>query len=196
MDRSRYVTMLPNAITLGRLLSVPVLAWFAYREMYFAFTALLIPSLASDVLDGWLARRLGVVSALGTALDSIADILLMAVILYAIWPLHPEVYRDHGWVIISVVALLLVGHIGSLIRYGRLASFHTQLIRAGIFAFSLFAMVLFLFGYYPWLLFLAAFICALGALEHFAMLALLPEWTPNVHGGLPVAWRRWRESRS
>ena len=188
--------MLPNAITLGRLLSVPVLAWFAYREMNFAFTALLIPSLASDVLDGWLARRLGVVSALGTALDSIADILLMAVILYAIWPLHPEVYRDHGWVIISVVALLLVGHIGSLIRYGRLASFHTQLIRAGIFAFSIFAMVLFLIGYYPWLLFLAAFICALGALEHFAMLALLPEWTPNVHGGLPEAWRRWRESRS
>ena len=196
MDRSRFVTMLPNAITLGRLLSVPVLAWFAYREMNFAFTALLIPSLASDVLDGWLARRLGVVSALGTALDSIADSLLMAVILYAIWPLHPGVYREHGWVIISVVALLLVGHIASLIRYGRLASFHTQLIRAGIFAFSLFAMVLFLIGYYPWLLFLAAFICALGALEHFAMLALLPKWTPNVHGGLPEAWKRWRESRS
>jgi CDP-diacylglycerol--glycerol-3-phosphate 3-phosphatidyltransferase len=188
--------MLPNAITLGRLLSVPFLAWFAYREMHFAFTALLIPSLASDVLDGWLARRLGVESGLGAVLDSVADILLMVVILYAIWPLHPEVYRDYGWVIISVVVLLAIGHMASLLRYGRLASFHTRLIRAGIFTFSVFTIVLFLFGFFPWLLFLAAFICALGALEHFAMLALLPEWSPNIHGGLPEAWRLRRESRN
>ena len=158
-------------------------------------TVLRAPALASDVLDGWLARKLGIESRLGAALDSAADILLMAVILYAIWPLHPEVYRDHGWVIVSVVALLLLGHIGSLIRYGRLASFHTRLIRAGIFTFSLFAVVLFLFGFFPWLLFLAAFICALGALEHFAMLALLPEWTPNINGGLPEAWRLRKENR-
>ena len=99
---------LPNAITLARLLSAPVLAWLAWSHLAVAFAVLLVPALASDVLDGWLARKLGVVSPLGATLDSIADILLVVVMLYAIWPLHPEVYVDHGWVIIGVVIVIVV----------------------------------------------------------------------------------------
>jgi len=183
---------IPNAITAARLASVPVLAWLAFHGMDSAFTALLIPALASDVVDGWLARKLQAVSPLGTTLDSIADICLMLVIVYAIWPLHPQVYLEHGWVIISVLILWVFAHAASFFRYGRLASFHTQLIRAGIFAFSLFALVLFLFGFVPWMLYLAGGLCALGAVEHFALLMLLPEWTPNLHGGFPEALRRRR----
>jgi CDP-diacylglycerol--glycerol-3-phosphate 3-phosphatidyltransferase len=157
--------------------------------MHTAFAFLLLPVLASDIVDGWLARKLGAESNFGAALDSVADISVVRTMVYAIWPLHPDVYREHGWIIISVVVIWVFAHLASLIRYGRLASFHTRLIRAGIFAFSLFALVLFLFGFVPWLLFLAALICALGAVEHFVMLALLPHWTPNVHGGIREALR-------
>ena len=186
MDTQR-LTWLPNAITLARVLAVPVLAVLAWSGMHGAFAALLLPALASDVLDGWLARRLDATTAFGAALDSIADILLVLVMVYAIWPLHPYVYREHGWPIIAVVVIWVIAHAASLLRYGRLASFHTYLIRAGIFAFSLFAVVLFLFGFVPWMLYLAAAICALGAVEHFIMLALVPRWTPNLHGGIPQA---------
>jgi len=191
MDASQF-GWIPNAITASRLVAVPVLACFAYLEMHGAFTALLIPALASDVIDGWLARKLGAETSLGTRLDSIADILLMLVIVYAIWPLHPDVYPEHGWAILAVIVVWIFGHAASLFRYGRLASFHTHLIRAGIFAFSVFALVLFLYGFVPWLLYLAAIICALGGVEHFIMLYLVPEWTPNLHGGIPEALRRRR----
>ncbi|NND57003.1 MAG: hypothetical protein HKN57_07110 [Xanthomonadales bacterium] len=187
---------IPNAITAGRLASVPVLAWLAYRGMHGAFTAVLIPALASDVIDGWLARKLDAVSSAGATLDSIADILLMLTIVYAIWPLHPYVYLDHGWVVITVVVLWIFAHAASLLRYGRLASFHTRLIRAGIFAFSLFALVLFLYGFVPWLLYFSAFVCALGGVEHFIMLYLVPKWTPNLHGGVAEALRRHRATNS
>ena len=193
MDTQR-LTWLPNAITLARLLAVPVLGVLAWSGMHGAFAALLLPALASDVLDGWLARRLDATTAFGAALDSIADILLVLVMVYAIWPLHPYVYREHGWPIIAVVVIWVIAHAASLLRYGRLASFHTHLIRAGIFAFSLFAVVLFLFGFVPWMLYLAAAICALGAVEHFVMLALVPRWTPNLHGGIPQALKL-RESQ-
>jgi CDP-diacylglycerol--glycerol-3-phosphate 3-phosphatidyltransferase len=193
MSRSSVWARTPNIITIARLLSVPVLAWFAYRRMDTAFAALLLPALASDVADGWIARKLGVESQLGAMLDSIADILLMSVMLYAIWPLHPYVYQDHGWAIIGVVILLGLMHLASLLRYGRLASFHTYLIRSGIFLFSVFAVILFLFGFVPWLLYLAGIVCSLGALEHFAILVLLPEWQPNIHGGLPQVIRMRRE---
>jgi CDP-diacylglycerol--glycerol-3-phosphate 3-phosphatidyltransferase len=195
MNDSR-LAWLPNAITLGRLAAVPALAWLAVTHARGAFAVLLALALISDVADGWLARRLGAESPLGSTLDSVADIALMAVILFAIWPLHPEVYREHGTVIWAVVALLALGHLASLLRFGRLASFHTRLIRAGIFTFSVFALVLFIVGFHPWLLYLAAAVCTLGALEHFAMLMLLPEWTPNIHGGLPEVLRRRRQQRS
>ena len=194
MDTQR-LTWLPNAITLARLLAVPVLAVLAWSGMHGAFAALLLPALASDVLDGWLARRLDATTAFGAALDSIADILLVLVMVYAIWPLHPYVYREHGWPIIAVVVIWVIAHAASLLRYGRLASFHTHLIRAGIFAFSLFAVVLFLIGFVPWMLYLAAAICALGAVEHFVMLALVPRWTPNLHGGIPQALQLRRSQK-
>jgi CDP-diacylglycerol--glycerol-3-phosphate 3-phosphatidyltransferase len=180
---------IPNLITAARLLSVPVLVWFAYRELHTAFAVLLLPALASDIIDGWLARKLDGESNFGATLDSVADISLVLAMVYAIWPLHPEVYREHGWIIIGVVIIWILAHLASLLRYGRLASFHTRLIRAGIFAFSLFAIVLFLFGFVPWLLYLAALTCTLGAIEHFTMLALLPQWTPNVRGGVREALR-------
>lgn len=195
MDSQRYLWA-PNAITVARLASVPVLAWMASRQMGGPFVVLLAAALLSDVLDGWVARKLNAVSAIGTTLDSLADILLVMVIVYAIWPLHPEVYTGHGWVIFAVVVLWAVAHAASFWRYGRLASFHTRLIRTGIFAFSLFALVLFAFGFVPWLLYLAAFICALGAVEHFIMLYLLPEWTPNLHGGIAEALARRRASHA
>ena len=195
MTRSSILARTPDLITIARLLSVPVLAWFAYKQMHTAFAALLLPALLSDVVDGWLARKLGVTSDIGALLDSVADILLMAVMLYAIWPLHPHVYRDHGWAIIAVVILLALMHLASLLRFGRLASFHTHLIRGGIFVFSVFSVVLFTFGFVPWLLYLAGFVCTLGALEHFAILAVLPEWKPNIHGGLPEALRLRRERK-
>jgi CDP-diacylglycerol--glycerol-3-phosphate 3-phosphatidyltransferase len=191
MDSHRY-RWLPNAITVARLASVPILAYLAYSKMEGPFIALLTAALLSDVLDGWVARKFSAVSALGASLDSLADILLVLVIVYAIWPLHPYVYTAHGWVILAVVVLWTVAHAASLLRYGRLASFHTRLIRTGIFAFSLFALVLFVFGFLPWLLYLAAFICALGAIEHFIMLYLLPEWTPNLNGGIAEALKKRR----
>ena len=96
----------------------------------------------------------------------------------------------------STPIVWLFCHAASLVRYGRLASFHTHLIRAGIFAFSFFALMLFLVGFFPWLLYLAAVICTLGAVEHLVMLALLPEWAPNLHRGIPDALRLRRVAKS
>lgn len=192
MQATRF-SWLPNAISVARCCCVPILAWLAFRRSDSAFAALLLPVLLSDVVDGWLARRLGAVSRLGALLDSVADILVILVIVYAIWPLHPEVYTSDGWVIIGVVLVWVVAHLFSLWRYGRLASFHTWLIRIGIFMFYVFALYLFLIGFEPWLLYLAAAVCALGAVEHFILLALLPTWTPDLHGGIPEALARRRE---
>lgn len=72
---------LPNALTLLRIFLVPfllvvLLTKFEGREV----VALLIfwTATATDFFDGWLARRRGEITTLGTLLDPIADKLLIS----------------------------------------------------------------------------------------------------------------------
>jgi cardiolipin synthase len=66
-----------NQITLLRLLFVPVFAILIMERHYRAALAVLMAAALSDVLDGTVARLLKQESALGVALDPIADKILM-----------------------------------------------------------------------------------------------------------------------
>jgi cardiolipin synthase (CMP-forming) len=70
---------LPNSLTVLRLLLAFPLGLLIMREQY--VWALGVGFLAglSDALDGYLARRLGVLSRIGAALDPIADKILITV---------------------------------------------------------------------------------------------------------------------
>lgn len=66
-----------NQITLLRLVFVPVFAILILERHYRAALAVLTAAALSDVLDGTVARLLKQESALGVALDPIADKILM-----------------------------------------------------------------------------------------------------------------------
>lgn len=70
---------LPNLITGMRIFSVAPLAWLLVRERYEAALLLAIVAGGSDAIDGWLAKRFGWVSRLGSLLDPLADKLLLGV---------------------------------------------------------------------------------------------------------------------
>lgn len=178
---------LPNAITIARLGSVPVLLALARYEMETPFAVLLFIALGSDVIDGWLARALRVVSPAGAMLDSIADALLMLTIGYGIWVFHPVVYLEYGVFVWIVICLWALEHVLSLIRYRRPSSFHTSLVRFGVAVFGLFLLALFTIGFNAWLFFATFVVSLLAALEQMAMLWILPEWTPDLRGGIYAA---------
>ena len=101
---------LPDQLTLARALSVPLVvllyAWELPNNEYWA-TALFCVAMATDWLDGRLARRRGTTSSLGSLLDPIADkVLVLAVLVMliedGIWP---------GWMVAAIVAreLLISG---------------------------------------------------------------------------------------
>jgi cardiolipin synthase len=68
---------LPNLLTILRLLLVPCFLGASVEGMYVTAFVIFVSAAVTDVLDGWLARRLDVRSRLGALLDPAADKTLM-----------------------------------------------------------------------------------------------------------------------
>ncbi len=100
---------IPNLITLGRILLVPIVVWaIASGRMQLAFLLFLAAAI-SDGVDGFLAKRFGMKTELGAYLDPLADKILIVSIyvtlgITGVIPL---------WVVILVVSrdFMIVGAI-------------------------------------------------------------------------------------
>lgn len=71
---------LPNTITMLRIVFIPfVVVFLSYKTPFFCFLAVLCFGIAaiSDFFDGYLARRLNLVSVTGKFLDPLADKLMV-----------------------------------------------------------------------------------------------------------------------
>ncbi len=98
---------LPNLVTLGRILLVPVVVWaIGSGQMQIAFLVFLIAGV-SDAVDGFLAKRLNMTSDLGAHLDPLADKALI-VSIYIALGITEAIPR---WLVILVVSrdILIVG---------------------------------------------------------------------------------------
>ena len=98
---------IPNLITLGRILLVPVVVWaIASKTMWIAFVLFLAAGV-SDAIDGFLAKRFHMTTVLGAYLDPLADKALI-VSIYLTLGINGEIPR---WLVILVVSrdIMIVG---------------------------------------------------------------------------------------
>ena len=94
---------LPDALTIARAAAVPFVvvlyAWNFDGHDYWA-TALFIAAMATDQIDGWLARRQGRTTQLGSLLDPVADkVLVLATMVVLI---DENIFP--GWMVAAIVA--------------------------------------------------------------------------------------------
>ena len=75
---------LPNFITLGRVISVPFIFWLLLTGQAKAAFLLFVAAGISDAVDGFLAKRYQMQTALGAYLDPLADKLLIVSIYVAL----------------------------------------------------------------------------------------------------------------
>src|SRR6185312_14290862 len=76
---SKPAYYLVNGITVYRMLAVFVLILLIMQHHWHVFRWLLLLSFLTDAIDGFLARRYGVISKAGAVLDSIGVNLTLAV---------------------------------------------------------------------------------------------------------------------
>ena len=101
---------IPNLITLGRILLVPIVVWAIATPgaMWIAFVLFLAAGV-SDAVDGYLAKRFAMTTELGAYLDPLADKALI-VSIYLTLGINNLIPR---WLVILVVSrdILIVGGI-------------------------------------------------------------------------------------
>jgi phosphatidylglycerophosphate synthase len=73
MANEKAMRLLPSAVTTLRLAAAPVFYFAALNAAYAVAAAVFALAAASDILDGFLARRLGVSSGPGAYYDATAD---------------------------------------------------------------------------------------------------------------------------
>lgn len=101
--------LLPNVISLLRVLSVPLVVWFLVIDQRQAAFWLFLAAGVSDAVDGFVAKRFDAVTEVGTYLDPIADKVLLVSVYLTLGGLE----LLPPWVVILVVSrdILIVGGI-------------------------------------------------------------------------------------
>ena len=90
--KKHTILTIPNLLSLLRLVMIPQMMWLYLEKQDLVWTAVLLAlSGATDVLDGFIARKFNMVSDLGKALDPVADKLTQIAMLYRVGTSFPEV---------------------------------------------------------------------------------------------------------
>jgi len=95
----------PNILTLTRILLVPVLVlvfYIPFSNHLIVAAAVFALAAVTDWFDGYLARRLGQMTAFGAFLDPVADKLMVAVALVLL-------VERHDTVLFSLAACVIIG---------------------------------------------------------------------------------------
>jgi CDP-diacylglycerol--glycerol-3-phosphate 3-phosphatidyltransferase len=93
---------IPNILTLMRIAAIPLMVLLLMtgeRESSFWAAALFSAASFTDWLDGYLARRMGIVTVFGKFLDPIADKLIVMAALIMIIPLG----RVPAWIVLIIL---------------------------------------------------------------------------------------------
>jgi cardiolipin synthase (CMP-forming) len=104
---NRFGLNLPNMISLGRLLLVPVAIWLIIGGRFGVAFCILVAAGLSDALDGYIAKRFDRRTRLGALLDPIADKAMLVSVYVTLGITHQLL----TWLVILVVFrdIMIVG---------------------------------------------------------------------------------------
>lgn len=100
---------IPNALSIFRLVLLPVFMivfYMAPQNGGLWGVLILAVSGMTDFLDGFIARKLGQVTQLGTVLDPVADKLTQLAVSFCIASRYPEYFIIFGFIVLKELAMI------------------------------------------------------------------------------------------
>ncbi len=172
-----------NAITGYRLLSAFLLFYLVYADRLDVFRWLIAVSFATDMADGYLARKFSVTSVFGARMDSIGDDLTILAGLTGIWFFRKDFIAVHKFSLALLLGLFVVQTLIAVWRYRRISSSHTLMAKLAALLQGSFMILLF-FMEQPMLplYYAAVVVTAVELVEEIIITLLLPQWKTDVKG--------------
>jgi cardiolipin synthase len=155
---------LPNLVSTIRVGLAPVLVYFAFNQMEAWFLGLLLFSGFTDILDGYLARKLNQITALGAHLDSWGDFTIYSTMATCAWILWPDIVQREIFYFAMIVCSFSIPVAIGLIKFRRLTSYHTWSVKIAV-AVTFISYVLLFAEIARWPFVLASLISAYAGIE-------------------------------
>jgi phosphatidylglycerophosphate synthase len=181
----------PNLVSAFRVACVPVLLGIAWRGAVGPFLVLFALALASDVLDGALARRLRQETAFGARLDQWGDFALWVSLPLAAWWLWPAILRREAPYVGLALACMLLPTAIAYLKYRAVPGYHTWSVKLGAIAMGVAVPLLLLFEI-AWPFRIAALFQIVCAVDELGITLLSPECRNDVPSVLHAARSRRR----
>jgi phosphatidylglycerophosphate synthase len=163
---------LPDRLSAFRLTSVPVLWALALTGHQVTQGILLFFAGASDVLDGWLARRWHVSTRRGSRIDTAADMTLLGSVYAWIVMYDPALVWEHRVLAAAVLIMAVVFLSVEGVRFRRFADLHLYSAKAGgLLTHAYILTRLLLDRSIHWLFEAALFAAAVATLESLLIVA-------------------------
>lgn len=182
----------PEALIAFRVACAPaifVLACFGFPGPLLA--GILAGAFVSDVFDGVIARRLGLVTPALRHADTLADTFFYIAAAIALRVAVPGVFAGAGLPVVLLIAVHVSRTTFELAKYGRIASYHMWSSKLlGVLMVTAMTIV-FVTGRPNVLVAVTLWVAIANELEGFVASVILPVWTADV----PSAVTAWRMTR-
>ena len=173
------MNVIPNIISAARIVCAPILLFLAWEGYRNAFIILLLVSLLSDAIDGYIARKFSVSSKVGTRLDSLGDMAIYLTVPICAWWLWPQILKQEALFVFIAIAAYVVPLIAGLIKFRKIPSYHTLGAKIAAVFMSIAIMFLFIFEF-TWIFRIAAVFQVVVACEEVLITIRLPILRSNV----------------
>jgi len=180
--KSKIPLNIPNILSLYRLLSFPfviILALMHYEQL---FVILLCINLITDILDGFIARRFNMQTAIGAKLDSLADFGMYIQAFLGVYLFKSTEFAPHIFSFSIFIGLFIACMVFSLVKFKQFPSLHLYSWKIGGYIQGIFFFVLFVFNFYTYFYYFMVFWGILSFIEHLIVQIILDKMQSNSKG--------------
>lgn len=182
MIKGENVLNLPNVLSLYRLLVFPVILYLALSGNETWFVILICVSLVTDILDGNIARIWNLQTNFGAALDNLADVFTFSMALLGLFLFKWTEIAPHSWLLFLFLAVFILSYIVGFYRFRKMPGLHLFGPVIAGYLQGIFFFVLFVWGFYPWLYYIAVGWGVIAYLEKILVLLRLDDIRIGVRG--------------
>jgi len=165
-----------------RIAAAPFLLLLVVLDQREIFTWFLLISYCTDMIDGYLARKLKISSPRGSQLDSIGDQLTFLVGLIGLMKFEFYFIKENYVFILIAFIPYIFQMLLAFFKYGKATSFHTYLAKLSAITQGIFILWLLFFGPIYWLFYVMIILGLLETLEEVILIFMYKKWVSGVKG--------------